>query len=167
VNLNNFIEKNYKKWHNFAKIITSNKECEDLLHDVLVKLLIKYPEYTPEKYNDNFIFITLKNTFLTKISKNKIDTNSDVDELLELVVIEDEITIEDITNKDIIFQEKIDCISKTILSLNQFERKLYQLHYVYGLSQRKIAREIGVSHLSINSRINKIKEKIKENYDRK
>jgi len=37
---------------------------------------------------------------------------------------------------------------------------------IWGLSQREIAKKIGISHMTINMRINKIKDKIKSNYDK-
>lgn len=166
---NNFIDKNYKKWHNYAKIITNNKEADDLLHDVILILLVKYPDLTPVKWNDNFIFITLKNSFITRVTSknnNMIDTNLDISFELESVINTNEWDIQQMIIDDDTTQKKLDCITNTILNLNQFERKLYQLHYIYGLSQRKIARSIGVSHLTINTRINKIKQKIKNNYDK-
>jgi RNA polymerase sigma factor (sigma-70 family) len=93
-----------------------------------------------------------------------IDTNLDISFELESVINTNEWDIEQMIIDDDTTQEKLDCITNTILNLNQFERKLYQLHFIYGLSQRKIAREISVSHLTINQRINKIKQKIKDNY---
>jgi RNA polymerase sigma factor (sigma-70 family) len=162
-----FIDKNYKKWLNYAKIITSNKEAEDLLHDMIIVFIQK--ELPDEKMSDNYVFISLRNSFLTRTTSKKnnmIDTNLDISFELESNInrITGELDIEEMIQEDITKQSKIDCITNTILNLNQFERKLYQLHFIHGLSQRKIAREIGVSHLTINQRINKIKQKIKDNY---
>jgi RNA polymerase sigma factor (sigma-70 family) len=159
----NIIDKNYKKWLNFSKIITSNKESEDLLHDVLINLLQKYPDLDELKWNDNFVFISLRNAFLTRVSKNKIDFDVEVIDLDSRDLI---IDLESIKLDDIQFEKKMITIQNTVLSLNHFEQKLYELHFLKGFSQRRIAREVGVSHLTINSRVNKIKQKIKENYDK-
>lgn len=163
--MNKIIELNYKKWLNFSKIITNNKEAEDLLHNLIIILIEKNVCQT--KINDNYIFISLRNLFLTRTTskKNKmIDSNLDISVELESVVNTNEWDIEEFIKNDNETQKKIDCITNTILNLNQFERKLYQLHFIYGLSQRKIAREIDVSHLTINQRINKIKQKIRDSY---
>jgi len=162
-----FIDKNYKKWLNYAKIITSNKEAEDLLHDMIIVFIQK--ELPDEKMSDNYVFISLRNSFLTRTTSKKnnmIDTNLDISFELESVINTNELDIQKMIIDDNTTQKKLDCITNTILNLNQFERKLYQLHFIHGLSQRKIAREIGVSHLTINQRINKIKQKIKDNYDK-
>lgn len=162
------IDKNYNKWLKFSKIITNNKSADDLLQDfVLIILEKKIPN---EKLTDNYVFVSLKNMFLTRIKKKKIEIEELDQEKENSVLIENYLSVElkeELISDDSIMQNKIDVITETVLSLNQFERKLYQLHFIYGLSQRKIAREIGVSHLTINQRINKIKQKIKDNYDRK
>jgi RNA polymerase sigma factor (sigma-70 family) len=162
---NNFIDKNYKKWLNFSKIITNNKESEDLLHNLIIVFMEK--DLPDEKMSDNYVFVSLRNSFLTRVTSKKnnmIDTNLDISFELESVINTNEWDIQQMIIDDDTTQKKLDCITNTILNLNQFERKLYQLHFIHGLSQRKIAREIGVSHLTINQRINKIKEKIKNNY---
>lgn len=159
--MNKLIELNYKKWLNFSKIITSNKESEDLLHNLIVILIEK--SICISKINDNYIFICLRNLFLTRISKNKIDFDIEVVDLDSKDLI---IDLESIKLYDVDFEKKLLVIQNTIISLNHFEQKLYELHFLKGFSQRKIARAVGVSHLTINTRINKIKEKIKNNYDK-
>lgn len=155
---NSHIELNYKKWYNFSKIITNNKESQDLLHD----LIIRFKDVPDIKATDNYVFISLRNLFLERIRVNKIDSNVDVSNFEDNSLEDLELT--QMMIEDIIKQKKLDCISETVLKLNHFEKKLYQLHFIFGISQRKIAREIGVNHLTINLRINKIKEKIKNNY---
>lgn len=154
-----YIEKNYKKWLNFSKIITSGKEYQDLLHD----LIIKFQDIDDTKATDNYIFISLKNMFLTRLSKNKINYDIDISNYEDDVL--DETEMLNIISEDKTKQDKLDSIANVVSNLSHFEKKLYQLHFVFGLSQRKIAREIGVTHLTINLRINKIKQKIKLDYE--
>ena len=86
-------------------------------------------------------------------------------ELLEDLTSPDDLEI--LIEKNIQDQEKIDIITSTILALPGYDMKLYQLHFIWGLSQREIAKKIGISHMTINMRVNKIKEKIKENYEKR
>ena len=53
------------------------------------------------------------------------------------------------------------------MTLQSYEKKLYYLHFIVGKSQREIARNIGVSIRVVNWRINKIKDKIKINYEQR
>lgn len=156
---NKHIESNYKKWLNFSKIITSNKEYEDLLHDLIIRL----KDVPDIKATDNYIFITLRNMFLTRIKKNKIDYDIDIINYEDNVL--DEVEILNMIADDKIKQDKLDSIASVVSKLSHFEKKLYQLHIIFGISQRRIAREIGVTHIVINQRINKIKEKIKLDYE--
>lgn len=159
----NITDKDYKKWLNYSKIITNNKEADDLLHDLIIRF-IRY-KTDPNIITDNYVFISLKYLYLTKTKKNKKNILEYSNDLLSNVE-SDEIDIHSFINDNNDKQSKLDCISKTVLSLNDFERKLYQLHFIYGLSQRKIAREISVSHMVINERINRIKQKIKDSYEK-
>lgn len=156
---NKHIESNYKKWLNFSKIITSSKEYEDLLHDLIIKL----QEVPDTKATDNYIFISLRNMFLTRLSKNKINYDIDIDNYQNNLL--DETEILNLINEDKIKQDKLDSIACVVSKLSHFEKRLYQLHIIFGLSQRRIAKEIGVSHITINQRINKIKEKIRLDYE--
>jgi len=161
-------EKSYKRWSNMSKIICSNREiAEEVLQELLLNMIEK--NITDYRVNDSYIFMSLKNRFLNYIKKEKnrkIDyVDNDDTNLTELL--EDTTQPEDLQElikKNLEDQEKINVITETILQLESYDKKLYQLHFIWNLSQREIAKKIGISHMTINMRINKIKEKIKENY---
>ena len=154
-----------------SKVICGDKEvAADILQDLLINILEKGMS---DKIIilDNYIFMSLKNRFTNYIrsQKNKQKDEKFID--LELSdgteLLEDFTTPEDLElliEKNIEDQHKIDIITMTVLKLPSYDMKLYQLHFVWRLSQRQIAKRIGVSHMMINMRINKIKNKIKENY---
>jgi len=154
-----------------SKVICGDKEvAADILQDLLINILEKGMS---DKIIilDNYIFMSLKNRFTNYIrsQKNKQKDEKFID--LELSdgteLLEDFTTPEDLElliEKNIEDQHKIDIITMTVLKLPSYDMKLYQLHFIWGLSQRQIAKRIGVSHMMINMRINKIKNKIKENY---
>jgi RNA polymerase sigma factor (sigma-70 family) len=160
-----------------SKIICSNREiAEEVLQDLLLHMLEK-GRTEPDKLNDSYIFISLKNRFLNYLNKEKnrkidyIDRYSywwsgdeaNLTELLEDTTQPED--IEELIKKNFEDQDKLNVITETILSLASYDKKLYQLHLIWGLSQREIAKKIGVSHMTINQRINKIKDKIKSNYE--
>lgn len=164
-------EKDYKRWSNMSKIICSNREiAEEVLQELLLNMIEK--NITDDRVNDSYIFMSLKNRFLNHIKKEKnrkIDyVDNDDTNLTELL--EDTTQPEDIQElikKNLEDQDKLNVITETILTLASYDKKLYQLHMIWGLSQRQIAKKIGISHMTINMRINKIKDKIKSNYDKK
>jgi RNA polymerase sigma factor (sigma-70 family) len=162
-------EKDYKKWLNMSKIICSNKEvAEEILQELLLNMIEKNIT-TPDKVNDSYIFMSLKNRFLNYIKKEKnrkidyVDNeNINLTELLEDTTQPED--IQELIKKNLEDQDKLNIITETILQLESYDKKLYQLHFIWGLSQREIAKKIGISHMTINMRINKIKDKIKLKY---
>jgi RNA polymerase sigma factor (sigma-70 family) len=163
-------EKDYKRWSNMSKIICSSKViAEEVLQELLLNMIEKNIT-TPDKVNDSYIFMSLKNRFLNYIKKEKnrkIDyVDNDDTNLTELL--QDTTQPEDLQEliiKNLEDQEKINVITETILQLESYDKKLYQLHFIWGLSQREIAKKIGISHMTINMRINKIKDKIKRTHE--
>jgi RNA polymerase sigma factor (sigma-70 family) len=173
----NIDDRAYKRWLNMSKIICSNKEvAQDILQDLLLNM-IENNRTNPDKLNDSYIFMSIKNRYMNYIRNNKNKkhddtfntTQEDNGSNLTLEGIEDTSRPEDIEliiEKNLEDQKKIDIITSTILALPSYDMKLYQLHFIWGLSQREIAKRIGISHMTINMRVNKIKDTIKENYSK-
>ncbi len=162
-------EKDYKKWSNMSKIICSNREiAEEVLQELLLNMIEK--NITDDRVNDSYIFMSLKNRFLNYLKKEKnrkidyVDNeDTNLTELLEDTTQPED--LQELIKKNLEDQEKINVITETILQLESYDKKLYQLHFIWNLSQREIAKKIGISHMTINMRINKIKDKIKSNYE--
>lgn len=173
-------DKDYKRWSNMSKVICNNREiAEEILQELLLNM-IENGRTNPDKLNDCYIFMSLKNRFLNYIKKEKNRKTDDyIVELdpgfndgsnwtIGLERLEDTSSPEDIQElikKNLEDQDKINIITETILELESYDKKLYQLHFIWGLSQRQIAKKIGISHMTINMRVNKIKDKIKERYE--
>jgi RNA polymerase sigma factor (sigma-70 family) len=153
----------YKKWLNLSKIICSDDQmAQDILQDLLLHLIEK--DVDKEKINDNYIFVSLKNRFLSHINKEK-RTRDEFDSSKYRET--DETDIEELQRADDESKLMLESIKEVLGSLRSYEQKLWTLHHMYDLSQRHIARETGITHVAINKRINNIKEKIKQNYEEK
>jgi len=157
-------DKCYKRWLNMSRVITNNKDADELLQDLILKIIEN--KIDNSKINDNYIFISLKRSFMNKKRKQSNKMENEVEEF-DVEDIIDILDIESIIDKNIEDQQKLDLIATTILSLPSYDMKLYQLHFIWGLSQRDIAKKIGVSHMTINMRVNKIKNMIQTNYKNK
>lgn len=162
-------EKDYKRWSNMSKIICSNRViAEEVLQELLLNMIEK--NITDDRVNDSYIFMSLKNRFLNYIKKEKnrkidyVDNeDTNLTELLQDTTQPED--LQELIIKNLEDQDKINVITETILELESYDKKLYQLHMIWGLSQREIAKKIGISHMTINMRINKIKDKIKSNHE--
>jgi len=157
-------DKCYKRWLNMSRVITNNKDADELLQDLILKIIEN--KIDNSKINDNYIFISLKRSFMNKKRKQSNKMKNEVEEF-DVEDIIDILDIESIIDKNIEDQQKLDLIATTVLSLPSYDMKLYQLHFIWGLSQRDIAKKIGVSHMTINMRVNKIKGMIQKNYKNK
>jgi len=157
-------DKCYKRWLNMSRVITNNKDADELLQDLILKIIEN--KIDNSKINDNYIFISLKRSFMNKKRKQSNKMENEVEEF-DVEDIIDILDIESIIDKNIEDQQKLDLIATTILSLPSYDMKLHQLHFIWGLSQRDIAKKIGVSHMTINMRVNKIKNMIQTNYKNK
>jgi RNA polymerase sigma factor (sigma-70 family) len=152
-------QKKYNRWLNYANVICGNKDkARDVLQEFCLKILEK--ETPEDKLNDNYVFISLRNTWLsmTKIN-NKFSFETPPETLQD----------EDIDHEFIYstIKEKHQVIEEVLNSLQPYERQLYVLHFIYGISQREIGRETGIGIGPIFKRIKKIKTKINENYKKK
>jgi len=163
----NLTNEQYNKWITYSKVIISqtNFKCDidyystELLHDLILRFeKLKTPK---ENLKNNYVFISLKNLWYNKISVLNKEKDKKVITDFSDINIDDEIYDH---SKDKSNSEKLDTILSTYETLNSFDKKLYYLHFTAGLSQRKIARELGVNHNLINIKINNIKDIIKENY---
>jgi DNA-directed RNA polymerase specialized sigma24 family protein len=73
----------------------------------------------------------------------------------------------EIREEEIEIQTKLNTITNVYDQLNQFDKQLYYVHYVKGISQRQISRETGIKLGVIQYRFKMIKEKIITNFNNK
>jgi DNA-directed RNA polymerase specialized sigma subunit len=73
----------------------------------------------------------------------------------------------EIKKEEVETQNKLNTITNVYDQLNQFDKQLYYVHYVKGISQRQISRETGIKLGVIQYRFKMIKEKIITNFNNK
>ena len=156
-------ESQYKQYKHFAMVITNydQDEANDLLQDCLMKLMrLNTPLH---KYNNNYIFTSLKFMWIDKSNSNKyIDDEWSLDNLTESLTTDNEELIE-IDNQQ---QHKLNIIVDVYERLSQTDKQLFYLHFTNNISARKIAKRVGLSHVMISEKINRIKKLIKEHYEK-
>lgn len=166
----NITSEQFEKYRHFARVIANNyEEAEELLQDTMLRICeLNLP---PEKNNDNYIFITMKRLYINKKAKEKVrskigshslEFNDDLYNSQE-----DETNIKHLQEEDNIKQYKLDIIGKVYDSLPTHDKQLFYLHFIEGISQRRISRETGLGAMTIFYRVQKIKSKIREQYQNK
>lgn len=168
--INQINERDYKRYLNMAYVISNRKEGGDLLHNVLLK--IERLKKSHQILTDSFIFISLKNYFYTEKRLNKMVDNEYEIEKLKEISEEEEINYKEMELKE---SNKIDFIRREILSYRSSDIKLFELHFItwndrqqkFGYSQRRIAKEIGVSHQLINQKVRRIIDDLNKKWNNK
>lgn len=154
-----FSSADYKRWLKFGKIITSNEDLtKDLLQEILIDIFNKGNNNIKDM--DNYIFMSIRNRFINHITKKNYKLTEKYDN--------DDLHTHDIEeyNYEVDYEKSIQLIAleNVINTLDVFDKKLYDIHFITGKSQRCISRESGISFTMINDRCKKIKNKIEVEY---
>lgn len=128
------------------------EDSEEILQDVLIKLLSSAPEFESSEHEKAWIIRVTAN-----LSKNRIEYNKlrDTDELNEELVAEK--------------KEDLSFIWEAVKSLPENYREVVHLFYEEGYSTDEIAKLLGESGANIRTRLKraraKLKEILREEYD--
>jgi len=162
--------KNIKRWSVLSLVITEHSdyyadECLSKVLEQLRKKLEKNPEF---KITDNYVFISLKNTYLNMLERENVQSRKKMS-LNESTYFDEvnfiETDLEKLQEVDDEMQSKLEAISGAYSEvLNTFEQQLFYIHFKKGISQRQISRDTNINVMVINNKISKIKTKIKEYY---
>ena len=149
----------YYRWQKLSRIICKDHMLADeILHMTLEKILKKEREI---QTIDSFMFISLRNTFLTYINNEQKKT-----EKHSLYIEEDIEEIEDNELDFIDVEDMLNTVVESVLQLTEYDQNLFILYFKYKYSCRRIASIVGASRNHINIRVNEIKKKIKEEWQK-
>lgn len=168
----NIKESDLKKWRKLAYIITNEREdtssyyAEEILSYVLNNLKNQKIDNL-----DNYVFISLKNRYLTVLDQENTKRKRDKVFIRDYEVLNNEIDdfdVETLQDKDNRIQGKLEAIIETYDKiLDTFEKQLFFIYFVKGLSERDIVEKTSISRYTIRKKIKEIKDKIKNHYDTK
>ena len=152
-------EKEYKKWSRMSMVIAEDDEyyAGEILQSAMEKIIIKMNKHPEWELTDNYVFISMKNTYLNLLDREKTRNKRNLEFDFEYQEYE--------IDNDIDITIRTTAIEECILKMNYFDKHLYILHFVNNMSQRRIAKEVGLSLSIIHERVKKIKSKIKEHYN--
>lgn len=165
-------EKDLKKWKKLAYVVTGEQEnsCSYYADEILSYVCSKL-EGKEIISLDNYVFISLKNRYFTLIEQEKskqlkIKTYSK--EYIKVTEEFDDFDEETYQDIDDVVQCKLESIYECYdKNFNTFEKQLYFIYFVKGLSERNIVEKTGISRYTIRKKIKEIKNKIIKYYDSK
>lgn len=169
-------EKDYNKlndWclYNRFKLSIKYDEYQDIIHNFILErydlVFNRFNKIKQKKKWDEYLFISFRFFCIDSIKKeNKnINISFDIENQLYLSEVDDDFSLEETIKIDNIRQNKIECITNIVMTLNKSEQKLYYIYFVKNLSIRKIANIFQIHYTTIFKKIKQIKNKIEIEYE--
>lgn len=154
----------HSDWVNMAKSFgVSPEDANELVQQMYIRITdyVGDPKkilYNKTEVNTYYVYVTLRNLYLSKHHQGKkntiyLDDQKDIDEILLPESVEQQKI-----NFDKIF-EKIDRITQ---DWYWYDKKIFNIHFYNQMSMRKISRETKISLSSIFNTLSNGKQKIRE-----
>ena len=150
-------------WLRMAKSFGADKEQSNELVQSMYVRLVKYVDadserimYNDEEVNTYYVYVTLRNLFLSKAHSYKKDLDLD-DGGSEKIFILNEIDI----NYEQAHKELFDKIDAVVNEWYWYDKKLWGIHFYDKVSMRGIASDTKISLSSIFNTLKNGKEKVR------
>lgn len=165
--INTLTTKELNKLILYASVIVKNEDyAKDLVQEFILKQLEK--GNGDMEINSGYTFKGLKLLFLEDLYIANADFRKRFSGEYEYFKsMEEDVNEEELIEKENKIQLKLKSMTEVYNKLNSFDQKLYYIHYIKGISQRKIARETGINLSVIQYRFSLIKKKILKEYNSK
>lgn len=147
------IAKDHKRWVAVAKSFGLNEDAEDLVQDMYLKINDwkgKYDKtlmFNETEINHYFVFKVLRNLYLDKAKKNK-----------NVVSLTNTFWEPSMSDMSIEQKQKLEIIKKEINSWHPYERRIYQLVFLDGISMLWLSDHSGIKYHTIRRTVLKIKK---------
>lgn len=141
----------------------SEESANELVQQMYIRITDYVKDVSKILYNDTevntyYVYITLRNLYLSGHHKGKKNTVY-IDDQLD---IEEEIKAETIAEQKRNFDKIFDKIDELTNEWYWYDKKIFNIHFYDEMSMRKIARETKISLSSIFNTLSNGKRKIKE-----
>jgi RNA polymerase sigma-70 factor, ECF subfamily len=145
--------------HSFIRSRVSNThDAEDIYQDVMLKILSKSDTLTSEKSLKSWLYAITKNQIIDYYRSRKSDLrkNSVAFESQQIV---DEVAVED----DDTEAEFEICLRNYINQLPDDYREIILKSELDGVSQKELSQQLGLNYVTLRSKVQRGRNKIKEN----
>lgn len=139
----------------------SDEDANELVQEMYVRIS-KYIEnrekimYNSEELNTYYIYVTLRNLFLSNYHKYNKANHFLLENEDEFIDSPPDMEAEDL------FDGLVNSIDKQVTKWYWYDKKIWNIHFYSKMSMRKIARETKISLSSIFNTLSNGKNKIKE-----
>ena len=141
----------------------SEEAARDIVQDMYIRLetYVDDPErvmYSEDEVNTFYVYVTLRNLYLSDISKRKFMHFPDYDLKNKLSVSIEELNYE----REKAYDKIIEKISKEVDNWYWYDRKLWEIHFKDQRSMRAISNDTKISLSSIFNTLKRCKNTIRE-----
>jgi len=132
----------------YANHLGCGQYSEDVVQEAYLKVLSK-----DIQYNDSYLFMTVRSLAMDLHKANKRITKVNIENFKHILISEE--------------SESYINIKDYSQNLTKFETMLVDVMSNNDISQRQLARESGISTITINKTVKRIRKKIKDEWQRK
>ena len=123
-------------------------DVDDVLQETLLKVL-QAREKTEIASPKAFFFSVARNVAVNHIRKSKVRAADSIDDESFLDMIDEEMRVDEIAARN----HELEILTKAIQSLPQRCQQIFTLSKVYGMSYKRISKELGISFHTVSSQI--------------
>jgi DNA-directed RNA polymerase specialized sigma24 family protein len=159
------LSKKHKDWVHMAMSFGMNRESANEIVQEMYIRVTKYvddPErimYNEKELNNYYIYVTLRNLFLSRFHSGKKSNHLSLDEVNEELIHTKEYNKEYEDSFDLLISK----IEETVDSWYWYDKKLWNIHFKNEMSMRRISRETRISLSSIFNTLTNGKKNVREN----
>jgi RNA polymerase sigma factor (sigma-70 family) len=155
------IAKNHKEWIRIVESFGERNYAEDIVQEMYL-VLYKYADpnkiITNGKANKGYIYFTLRSTYYQYYNAKHKITKTNIDNY--------KIKYIDNLEEQKAYNNICQLIDKEIEDWHWYDKKLFKLYRDTDMSIRKLAKETGISWVSIFNTLKNCKNKIKDKYQK-
>lgn len=137
-------------------------DVDDIVQEAYLRILTKFEKSGELKSPKAFLFCTARNLVLDHLRRRKVENVNPLAEIDSLSVMDNDADIPETISR----QQDLDLLIHAIQSLPKRCRQVITLRKIYGLSQKEIAAELGISEHTVEAQGTIGMQKIVAYFDR-
>jgi RNA polymerase sigma factor (sigma-70 family) len=126
----------------------SERDLDDLVQETFARML-KAHGSTPITDAKAFLFATARNLALDRVRRRQVINIEPIAEIAELSVLDDRLGVSESVSR----LQELELLTQAIQSLPERCRQVLTLRKIYGLSQKEIAAQLGISEHTVEVQV--------------
>ncbi len=140
------------------KILHSQQDAEDIVHDVFARIAKDYHKYRGKSQNEmlSLGFVMVRNASINLIHARERHNETPIEIKDELLGTEAD------PLEDVLKQEDMEFLNQAIGRLDEEDKNILILRYYHSMSYKEIGRLLGIKIKTVDVRLYRIKKRLRE-----